>query len=194
MGKCADLLERKRNALNWADPAVSLVTLGLLSAAAAAASLLLWLVAARHLCFGCGMMALAPSLARAAGWSQPAEAAAADAAADAAAADAPRAGRSPSPGLRMLHNVLGRIPDGKDIAHRHFCEAQVLEESAEGGASEGTEEEAVRGNVASATAGVGGGPVAGQGEAAGQVEGPVAAGGSAGGSAAAGAADSKKER
>ena len=128
LGRLADVLERRRNLLNWTDPTVTFVALACLTALAAAASATLYLVPARHLCFAVGITALARPHLKPSG-------------SGSIAAPSPPSTRLSL--LRMVSNVLGRVPTGKDLAHRHFCEEQVLaDESVDASLLAAHEEEA----------------------------------------------------
>jgi hypothetical protein len=134
--------------LNWSDPPVTLVFTALLALPTACVSLVLALVPPPTLAFVAGLVALTPALLDAAGLRKrvpPAPAAAPAVVAAAAAAgtsateaappaadvgavdDAPAARTAAAPRcLQMAQRVLARVPDGRDLAHRHFALSEQL--------------------------------------------------------------------
>ena len=158
----AELLERRRNLLNWSDPAVTAVAIGVLSVSCAIVSCTIAVVPLNWLFFVAGMSCLLPALSRACARLLPARAhrAYANAASTHEARahetvvdpsqeqDQVPAGTRTTSGeqertmmeqepsrdggltvLRMLRNVLARVPDSTDLAHRHFCAVeQIIEE------------------------------------------------------------------
>ena len=131
LGRAATALERAHNLLNWADPPVTVCALLAASLLCAVCSLVLALVPLRVLAFVVGLAALAPVCLKQLGFTPPAASTTpAPAPADATVASG-AVGAEGAPPLsvpRMLRNVLARVPDGRDVAHRHFVrKEQILE-------------------------------------------------------------------
>jgi len=150
LGIAASALERRRNLLNWTDPAITTVAIGILSMACALLSALLALVPLRTLAFVGGLVLLAPFVVRGAvapqgestvadGSNTASTASAANAADDASDDDAENTTDEASssgastmtrrpPPAQMVANILARTPDGTDVAHLKFCASeQILE-------------------------------------------------------------------
>ena len=141
-------LERGRNLLNWTEPPVTIVAATLLSCAAAVSSAVLWLVPLNVLIFVVGMTLLTPFLLDGgAGGQTPTDPTDAPAPGHERSGDqdepaaspisAPPAAASARGGVparrcglvQMATRVLSRVPDGRDVAHRHFAAAEQLLEA-----------------------------------------------------------------
>jgi len=127
-GKVAGFLEKQRNLVNFADASVSLVALLCLACVAGIASALLFLVPLPVIAFVAGTLCLLPFLARAVGWgSDPPLPPEPDRRPVAKSRLRGAVGYKPHAcWLQMLLNVLGRVPDAKDLAHWHVCQGQVM--------------------------------------------------------------------
>lgn len=154
LGQAATAMERSQNLLNWSEPPVTIAALVLLTGLATMGSLVLLLVPVHALAFCGGMAVLAPSLAVAVKELQGGGVDGGDnavAAAAAASNSAPSSSTPPTPpptqqqqqhgvkpkeeeagggGLAavalMARNVLARVPDGRDTAHRHFAMSEQI--------------------------------------------------------------------
>lgn len=126
LGKVATLLEKNKNLVNYSDGPVTLVALMCLISLAALVSALFYLVSLRWIYFSCGLLMLLPFLQHAAQSGQKLQ-------------GEPGSGSrrallgKQSPGLlfrlfMMITNVLGRVPDSRDVAHWHFCSKQVIDD------------------------------------------------------------------
>ena len=121
LGQLATALEKSQNLLNGSDPTVTAAATCMLCVACALGSLVLWLVPLPVLAFVGGMLGLGPFLADAL---RPLFLRGAEPRAAAGGGTRPRKGPA---SFRMMRNILARVPDGRDVAHRHFALEQVIE-------------------------------------------------------------------
>ena len=124
LGVAATAMERSQNLLNWEEPPVTLVAIAVLGPLVSLASLVLALVPLPALTFAACMVALTPFLAealRGLGRHHDGSNKAAQPPTTSGAKPTAKARTSTSPVVRVLRNVLSRVPDGRDVAHRHFA-------------------------------------------------------------------------
>eukprot|EP00928_Gymnodinium_smaydae_P043654 TRINITY_DN29206_c0_g1_i1.p1 TRINITY_DN29206_c0_g1~~TRINITY_DN29206_c0_g1_i1.p1 ORF type:complete len:594 (+),score=129.83 TRINITY_DN29206_c0_g1_i1:60-1784(+) len=123
LGNAATFLERCENVFNFEDPPVSLAAMLVFGVACVLLSLLLWLIPANFVVFVFGVIALAPALAGPRFSGRKASAPADE-----------HAARRPRPrAVQAMVNVFSRIPDSRDVAHRHFFDSYQRIASLPGG-------------------------------------------------------------
>jgi hypothetical protein len=131
LGVAATAMERSQNTLNWEEPPVTITVIGLLAVLAALSSVTLAIVPLPALVFALGLLALSPFLTDAlrelGGGPAGVKGATTEASPPSSAKSATTARAVAAlPIVAALRNVLARVPDGRDVAHRHFAMSEQV--------------------------------------------------------------------
>jgi len=139
LGSAATAVEKAKNLLNWSEPPVTVVSIGILAFVATLASIVLLVVPHEVLWFGIGMLCLSPYLMDAGSMQRPPKTRPSATAAGIGGEDEDHSGEEESVtasrtsqqrqrlGLaQMAWRVLARCPDSRDLAHRHFALREQL--------------------------------------------------------------------